>query len=334
MFTLDNYIGNDHVKEEARIEIQASRRRQIKLANILVTGPAGSGKTHLIRAIGHEADIQVMNLNSPLVKSLFRDVIDQLPIDGQTRDTLIFGECIVFFDESHKLAGEIQDTMLKIQLEKTVYVEGIYYNLEKICWAYATTDPERMLAALRQRCQLRFELRRYTIMEMGQILLTLVLEDCGKLIQVAIPGEVAHYVAQRSRFIPRIGQQYMECIYNIARIIGDTPEQAVNVLTVDLAEEFFKRRKVTPQGLIPIDFDYLRCLDESRKPLGVKTIASQLDVNDAEVSKNVEPFLRHLNLISFTKSGRELTTMGKDMLRKFDQREYTREQLDDLVLLP
>lgn len=330
--TLSRCIGNEHIKEELQIEIAACRRRGVKLPDILFTGSPGTGKTHFARAIANETGTPFHNINSPLVKDFFRDIVDGMSVDEAEGDRVIFAPGLVFFDECHQLERSIQDMLLKIMLEGVSYVSGLWYDTRKISYIYATTDADKMLAPLRQRCALRFDLRRYTVMEMAQILMILTVEDQGNTWDIPIPPEVAHYVAQRSRYTPRIGQQYMERIYQIARNQADSPEEVRKILTPALAEEFFSRRRITPQGLTPLDFDYLRCLDASRKPMGVKTIAAQLDVNDAEVQKNIEPFLRHNNLIAFTKSGRELTVKGKEILRRFDVREYTREQLNDLTL--
>ena len=169
-------------------------------------------------------------------------------------------------------------------------------------------------------------------MEMAQILMVLVIEDQGKMLEIPIPADVAHSVARRSRFVPRIGKQYMEGIYDEARNEADTPEEALALIDVDLVERYFERNIITPEGLNGQDFDYLRTLDTSRKALGVKTIAAQLDLNDLEVQKNIEPFLRHLNLIQYTKSGREITPLGKAVLRKYDNTIYVKEQLNDLLL--
>lgn len=330
--TLDRCIGNEHVKEELRIEIAACTRRGVKLPDILFTGGPGTGKTHFARAIANETGTTFHNINSPLVNDFFKDIIDGMGVDEAEGDRIIFSPALVFFDECHQLDRDIQEMLLKIMLEGVSYVSGLWYDTRKISYIYATTDADKMLAPLRQRCALRFDLRRYTVMEMAQILMVLTVEDQGNTWDVPIPAEVAHYVAQRSRFTPRIGQQYMERVYQIARTKADNPDEVRRILTPDIAEEFFTRRKITANGLTPLDFDYLRCLDQSRKPMGVKTIAAQLDVNDTEVQRNVEPFLRFLNLIAFTKSGRELTVKGKEVLRRFDVREYAREQIDDIIL--
>lgn len=332
--TLNRCIGNEHIKEELQIEIAACKRRSVKLPDILFTGPPGTGKTHFARAIANETGTAFHNINSPLVKDFFKDIIDGMALDSCEGDRLVFAPALVFFDECHQLDRFIQDMLLKIMLEGVTYVSGLWYDTRKISYIYATTDPDKMLAPLRQRCALRFNLRNYTVMEMARILMLMVIEDQGQEWEVPIPPEVAYYVAQRSRFTPRIGKQYMERIYQIARNEADSPDEVRKILTVEIAEQFFSRRRITQHGLTPQDFDYLRCLDASRKPLGVKTIAAQLDLNDTEVQKAIEPFLRFLTLVQFTKSGREITPKGKEVLRRYDAREYAREQINDLIILP
>lgn len=332
MPTLNDFIGNDNITDELKVSLEACRRREVRPPHMLFTGHPGTGKTFLANIIAHETGMAFSDINSPLIKDIFQDVFEFLELEEVIGDRLLFKPRIIFFDEAHALDKDIQNILLKMMLEGTSFVSGLWYDLRNITFILATTDPDKLLAPLRQRCRLNFQLRRYTVMELARILLSIQIEDQGKIWHIPIKPEVAHFVAQRSRFTPRIGKLlYMEGIYDMARNMSDSPQEAANNITVELAREFFERRRITDIGLTPQDFDYLRCLDSSRKPMGVKTIAAQLEAADATVTKDIEPFLRYLNYIQFTKSGREITPVGKLALQKFDAEGYAREQLNDMV---
>lgn len=336
--TLDKFIGQEEVSEEIAIELEACRRKQTRWPHTLVTGPAGTGKTFLANIIATETDSAFSDINSPLVKDIFDDVFEDFEIQevlkhATGRDILVFKPRVVFFDEAHTLTKDIQSILLKMMLEGMCYVDGLWYDLRSTSFILATTDPDKLLAPLRMRCALQFHLRRYTVTELTNMFMKMEIEDGGELQPIHLRREVAHAIARRSRFIPRIGKLlYFERIYSLARNMSDTPEEAEDNITLELVEGYFKRRRINSIGLNPTDFEYLRTLANAPKPMGVKTIAAQMEINEATVQKDIEPFLKYLKYIQYSKTGREITPTGKQALKAFDD-ELVSSQSEELSLV-
>jgi Holliday junction DNA helicase RuvB len=328
---LSQMIGNQAIKNEIAVEIEACRRRETRFSHCLIQGPSGCGKTYLSNCIASALGIPFHDLDSSLVADVFLDIFDELEVYPLQGKTMVFKPGIVLLDEAHRCNMEVQSILLKILLEGVIYTHGLYYDVRKVSFFLASTNPEKLLPALRMRFPLQFSMRRYTIMEMCQLLMNLEIEDGGAIWRVKINPEIAHFVALRSRYTPRIGIFYMNRIYNHTRCLVDTPELVTNAMTLDVAREFFNMRKINNIGLTLVDFDYMRTLDKSAKT-GVKTIAAQMEISESEVVNTIEPYLRFLSYVDFSRGGRVLTPFGRQALNEFDSSEYASEQINDLML--
>lgn len=329
--TFDNFVGNEDTIEELRIQIAACNRRRIPLPHVMLTGHSGAGKTRLANTIANELGVQFVDINSPTLERL-EQIIEDLRCGDINQSPIPFAPAVVFFDESHELNANMQNALLKVMLEGTLKTSIGTADLSKFTFVFATTDPEKMIGPLKQRCALNYQLRRYSEIELTKILLNTIIEDTDGYYRIPIKPELAHYVAKRSRYTPRIAKQYIELCYNMVRANCDTIREAVDALDLDTAEEFFRRRKITDEGLTPRDFDYLRVL-EGAKSMGVKSIAAQMEINDKEVSQNIEPFLRHLKLIEVGRAGRVLTIKGRELLSRHDNAEASRQTMRDVITL-
>jgi Holliday junction DNA helicase RuvB len=324
--SLKNFIGNNKVVEEVVIELEGARRREAKFEHVLMTGPSGSGKTRLVNSIANELDCRFINLNSPQIKDWEEDVMSKLTLYRLAGcNTVSYARpTIIFFDEAHEIKEKIQMLLLK------VISEGCYelspesmIDLNKVTFAFATTNAEGLFTPLRMRCPIQLHLRKYTEEELAEIISETEVEDGGVHHTIKVHPDLAMMVAERARLTPRIAIRFMQRIHNYVRSRTADEQGAIDAMTgedgVLYAEKYFRMKEIDELGLGIQDREYLDILGGAKGAKGVAMLAAQMEVSDKVLKDDIEPYLRHLKLIEFAPKGRAITARGREILRCFDE---------------
>jgi Holliday junction resolvasome RuvABC ATP-dependent DNA helicase subunit len=333
-------IGNEGAVKRLRLSCEASKRMGVPLGHMLLTGPAGAGKTMLSRCVAREMGCAFVEVNCPSLEA--KDTLETLIFNGTVRLENTFGgptmmkalPTIVLWDESHKMPSRLQNEALKPMLDK-VYVmrDGMTIDVSQVQFSFATTNPEKMVQPLKDRCSVSLHLNPYTVAELALILDNVPIEDrvfidgqwVPKRYTISFQG-LNPRIAAVARQTPRLALQLAREYYKFLRAQPEatTPMAALDLATEATLAEFLRLSGIYWGGLTAKDFRYLYLLSESKAPVGVKTLASQMRVPDQELIENVEPLLCHYGFVKLGKSGRELTMQGKQFVAQAKQASQRR----------
>jgi len=294
--TLQEYVGQEAVKDNLKIFMAAAKTRGEPLEHVLIFGPPGLGKTTLAHIIAREMGGQIRVTSGPAIERTgdLAAILTNLA-DGD----------ILFIDEIHRLNKSIEEVLypamedyaLDIVIGKGPSARTLRLNLPKFTLIGATTKVSGLSSPLRDRfgnvCRLNF----YEAGEIGRII-----NRSAELLNVDIDGEATKVIAGRSRQTPRIANRLLKRVRDFAQVKKDGK---INLAT---AEEALKLLQVDELGLDAIDRQYLKLVAEkfSGGPVGLNTIASALSEDMDTIEDVIEPFLLQLGFINRTSRGRVL----------------------------
>lgn len=299
--SFDDYIGQDHIKEELRISIKASNMRNKPLQHMLFSGSPGLGKTTLAAIIAAEKDATLYVTSAPIIEK---------PADlAQLLMGLEHGD-ILFIDEIHALNTKVEESLYSaiedfkfdVNIENGGQNKLIRLDIEQFTLIGATTKPGSLTQPMRDRLPIAHNLKFYTDKELSQII-----ERTSKIIDVGIEKDAALEIARRSRSTARIANNLLERVSSYA-IVNETD------ITYDLAFSSLNKMNIDKIGLSYSDRKYMQYLYFSleNKPSGVKTISSYINEDEKTIETIIEPFLIQKGLLSKTQRGRKLTKAGID----------------------
>ena len=298
--SFDDYIGQDHIKEELSISIKASNITGRPLQHMLFSGAPGLGKTTLAAIISSEKNSNLRVTSAPIIEK---------PSDLATLlMNLEFGD-ILFIDEIHALNTKVEESLYSV-IEDFKFdvniMDGsgqnklIRLDIKPFTLIGATTKPGSLTQPMRDRLPISHTLNFYTADE-----LSLIIKRTAKITNIEIDDEGAMEIAKRSRSTARIANNLLERISSYA-IVYELP------ISKKLASETLEKLKIDKIGLSFSDRRYLQFLYYSleNKPSGVKTISSYINEDEKTIETIIEPFLIQKGLLSKTKRGRTLTKFG------------------------
>lgn len=276
---LRDIIGQKNIKERIAISLDANR----VFPHSLCVGPAGTGKTTFARAIAAAIGSTCHSLNG----ATLANIKDILPTILSLRD------CdIVFIDEIHRVGKKVQE-LLYVVMEDFKLDLGCSIPISKHTIMGATTDYGLLTKPFRDRFLNVYKMEPYTVSDIVQIL-------DRQQNKCHFKTDVLINVAKRSRGVPRIAINHFKwiCDFVLANrrreIIIKDVEDAMTMIGVDA------------NGLTDDDRRYLAFLQGKKKPVGVKTIAASLDINEDTIVNTIEPWLLSQSLIIKTQYGRML----------------------------
>ena len=303
--TLNEYVGQNEIKENLRVFIKASKMRNEVLDHVLLYGPPGLGKTTLAHIIANELGTNLKTASGPSIEKN-GDLAAIL-------STLEPGD-VLFIDEIHRMPRFIEEilysAMEDFELDIIVGQEGstrnIKIDLPPFTLVGATTRAGDISSPLRDRFGIVSKLNYYTEQELEQII-----KRTSKVLNMPIEDDAAKVLAKRSRRTPRIANRLFKRVRDFALVDG------ASTINKDLTEASLIKLKVDEYGLDQIDIEYLRALIEKFNggPVGVETIATSIGEEVTTIEDVVEPFLLQEGFVKRTARGRVATEKSYQHLK-------------------
>ncbi|MEK3731388.1 MULTISPECIES: Holliday junction branch migration DNA helicase RuvB [Paenibacillus] len=294
---LAEYIGQNQVKENLKIYIEAAKMRKEALDHVLLYGPPGLGKTTLANIIANELGVSLRTTSGPAIER---------PGDLAALLTNLQEGDVLFIDEIHRLHRTVEEVMypamedfaLDIMIGKGPSARSVRLDLPPFTLIGATTRAGLLSAPLRDRFGVVSRLEFYSVDELSYIV-----SRGADILGIEILGDAATEIALRSRGTPRIANRLLKRVRDYAQVRGD------GMITPDIAQESLKMLQVDPRGLDLIDHKMLNAMIHSFRggPVGLDTIAATIGEESQTIEDVYEPYLLQIGFLQRTPRGRVVT---------------------------
>lgn len=300
----DEYIGQEKVKENLKIYIQAALSRGESLDHVLLYGPPGLGKTTLAGIIANEMNVNLRVTSGPAIEK--QGDLAALLTNLSEGDVL-------FIDEIHRMRRSIEEILypamedgaLDIIIGKGPSARSIRLDLPKFTLVGATTRAGQLSAPLRDRFGVVMRLELYTHEELSYI----VKRSAG-ILEIEIDDEGALKIASCSRGTPRIANRILKRARDFAQVVGD------GKITAETAQYALERMEIDELGLDATDRRLLTAMIKGYGggPVGLETIAAAIGEESVTIEDVYEPYLMQIGFLGRTPRGRVATRLAYDHL--------------------
>ena len=303
----EDFIGQERIKENLHIYIEAARRRKEPLDHILFSGPPGLGKTTLATILAHEMGTEMMPTSGPVIEKAgdLAGLLTKLQ-DGN----------LLFIDEIHRISpvveeylySAMEDFRIDIMLDQGPSARSMQIPLKPFTLVGSTTREGLLSAPFRSRFGVLERLDFYPWEDLFRIA-----KNSAKALNMKIEDAGAEVIAKRSRGTPRLVNRFLRRLRDIAEV------HAQGVVTEKVAHEGLDRLGVDERGLGDMDRRILQTILRLRgQPVGLKTIAVTVGEEETTIEEVYEPYLIQLGYIEKTPRGRVPTEAamreyGKDL---------------------
>ena len=301
---IEEYIGQNDVKENIKVFVKAAKMRDESLDHVLLYGPPGLGKTTLAFIIAHELGVNIKTASGPSIEKS-GDLAAIL-------SSLEKGD-VLFIDEIHRMPRYIEEilypAMEDFSLDIIVGSEGnsrnIKIDLPPFTLVGATTRAGDLSAPLRDRFGIINKLQFYSVEE-----LTDIVKRTARVLDTEIDEDAAVELAKRSRGTPRIANRLFKRVRDFAMVEGN------GVITLEVMNDSLNRLKVDKMGLDNTDRDLLLAIINrfNGGPVGVEALSSSIGEEVTTIEDVYEPYLLQMGLLKRTSRGRVVTDKAYEVL--------------------
>jgi holliday junction DNA helicase RuvB len=302
--TWDEYIGQGHVKKNLRILIDAAKKRGEPVEHILLSGPAGLGKTSMAYLIAREMNTNIRVTSGPAIERV-GDLASIL--------TNLIPNDILFIDEAHRLNKLIEETLypamesraLDIIIGKGPSARTIQIEIPPFTLIAATTRVGLLSGPLRSRFGGVFRLDFYKPEDLEHII-----ARSAKILDVKMEHDALERVASVARFTPRVANRLLKRVRDYAQVHGG------NTVTDTIAREALALLGIDEQGLEPMDRRMLEVIVHTfgGGPVGLQALAAAASEEEDSLEEVYEPYLMQLGFIERTPRGRIATERAYEHL--------------------
>lgn len=304
--TFGDYIGQERLKKNLKLAIEAAKKRSEPIDHVLLYGPPGLGKTTMATVIANEMGTNIRVTAGPAIERAgdLASILTNLA-DGD----------VLFIDEIHRLSRTVEEVLysamedfkLDIVIGKGPAARSVRLDLPKFTVIGATTRTGSLAAPLRDRFGIMHRLEFYSPDEVQKIIMR-----AADILGVHIKEDAAAEIARRARLTPRIANRLLKRVRDYAEVHGN------GHITTNVAQEALKLLEVDDAGLDPADRQLLLAIIENYKggPVGVETLAAMTGDERTTIEDMYEPYLMQIGFLERTARGRKVTPKAYTHLGK------------------